>query len=162
VSLRDDDDENRQILEAENRLIKEFMTKYEAHFIQQRDRIRELEAALLTSSAEGAREMRERAATIADAINSGRGNEAEIARAIRALPDTPGGTDMSYEFAYQSGYDSGRAVAEKKAADLSELILQTLIVQAFENDEEMEKLLMSYKELVAELIRQSLPANQQA
>jgi hypothetical protein len=38
--------ENRQILEAENRRIKEFMTKYEAHFIQQRDRIRELEAAL--------------------------------------------------------------------------------------------------------------------
>jgi hypothetical protein len=24
---------------------------------------------------------------------------------------------MSYEFAYQSGYDSGHAVAEKKAAD---------------------------------------------
>ena len=36
--------------------------------------------------AEGRRQMREEAADIAGAIDSGRGNEAEIAKAIRAIP----------------------------------------------------------------------------
>jgi hypothetical protein len=70
--------------------------------VEARDRIRELEAALLTARAEGAREMRERAAEVAERRASHlyqimaeeiadhrKAEAAGIADRIRALPDTP-------------------------------------------------------------------------
>ena len=48
--------------------------------------VQNLAALSQAAIAEGRRQMREEAADIAGAIDSGRGNEAEIARAIRAIP----------------------------------------------------------------------------